>query len=102
MSAAVDNPLRPVHPGEILREEFLLPLGMNAPQAARALGVPRTRIERLWREETDMTPDTALRLERFLGASAEFWLGLQAQFDLETYREARDPSIEAIKPYQAA
>jgi antitoxin HigA-1 len=94
-----ENPLRPVHPGEILREEFLAPLGLNAPRAAKAMGVPRTRIERLCREETDVTPDTALRLERFLGASAEFWLGVQAQYDLEIRRGAHDPSIEMIEPH---
>jgi addiction module HigA family antidote len=61
--------------------------------------VPRTRIERLCREETDVTPDTALRLERFLGATAEFWLGVQAQYDLEIRCGARDSSIETIEPH---
>lgn len=77
-----DDLLPTVHPGEILREEFLLPLGMNASQAASRMGVPRTRIERLWREETPVTADTALRLSRFTGTTPQFWMNLQARFDL--------------------
>ncbi len=64
------DPYGPIHPGEILREEFLKPLAMSAYSAAKRLRVPRTRIERLVREETPITSDTALRLERAFGASA--------------------------------
>jgi addiction module HigA family antidote len=99
MTTAAD--LSPVHPGEILREEFLKPLGLNAPRAAARMGVPRTRIERLWKEETDVTPDTALRLERLLGASAEFWLTLQTRFDLLTERARLAPALAGIARFEA-
>jgi addiction module HigA family antidote len=76
----VKNPLAPMHPGEILREEFLVPLGMSPYALAPACHVPRTRIERPAREETPVTTDTALRLARFFGTTPEFWLGLQTRF----------------------
>jgi len=97
------DPLGPVHPGEILREEFLVPLAMSAYALAAELRVPRTRIERLVREETSMTPDTALRLARYLGTTPEFWLGIQAQFDVETARDqGLSADIAAIKPRKTA
>jgi addiction module HigA family antidote len=68
-----------VHPGEILREEFLTPMGSSAYAVAAACGVPRTRIERLAREETPVTADTALRLAKYFGTTAAFWMNLQAQ-----------------------
>jgi addiction module HigA family antidote len=98
----MSDPLAPVHPGEILLEEFLKPLGMTAYAAAKLMGVPRTRIERLVRFETPVTPDTALRLERAFGSSAEMWLGLQASYDLEVARAAHDASIDAIHRVVAA
>ena len=96
------NPLGPIHPGEILREEVLEPLGMSPYALATELRVPRTRIERLVREETPVTTDTALRLARYLGTTAEFWLKLQARFDLETARQAGNADIAAIKPRKTA
>jgi addiction module HigA family antidote len=75
--------LAPVHPGEILREEFLLPMGLSASTVARAGGIPLTRIERLVHEADDLTPDTALLLARFFGTSAEFWLNLQSMYALD-------------------
>jgi addiction module HigA family antidote len=92
------DPLAPVHPGEILREEFLVPLGMSAYGLAAACHVPRTRIERLVREETPVTTDTALRLARYFGTTPEFWLGLQTRFDLDQVRHALDADITAIRP----
>jgi addiction module HigA family antidote len=97
-----DDPLSPIHPGEILREEFLAPLGMTPYALAAACHVPRTRIERLVREETPVTPDTALRLARYFGTSAEFWLGIQTRFDLERTSRALAPEIEAIHPREPA
>ena len=82
--------LNPVHPGEVLREEFLLPLSLTPYALAKACNVPRTRIERLTREETPVTADTALRLARALGASAQFWMNLQTLYDLDVAR-ARKP-----------
>jgi addiction module HigA family antidote len=92
----------PVHPGEILREEFLAPLGMSAGALAKALRVPRTRIERLVREETPVTPDTALRLARYWSTSPDFWLGLQAHFDIEAARDAMTDDIAVIVPLKVA
>lgn len=97
-----DAALAPIHPGEILREEFLAPLGMSAGALAKALRVPRTRIERLVREETPVTPDTALRLARYWGTSPDLWLGLQAQFDIETAQDAMTADIAAIVPRKVA
>jgi antitoxin HigA-1 len=94
--------LAPAHPGEILREEFLAPLDMSPYALAAALRVPRTRVERLIREETAVTPDTALRLARYFGTTPEFWLGIQARFDVETARQSLDRDIAAIKPRKSA
>lgn len=89
--------LPPLHPGEMLREEFLVPLGLSPYALAKAMGVPRTRVERLIREETALTPDTALRLSRAVGWSPEMWLSLQKDFELESARLAVDPAeLEAI------
>ncbi len=96
------DPLGPVHPGEILREEVLGPLAMSPYALAAHLRVPRTRIERLVREETPVTLDTALQLARYLGTTAEFWLRLQARYDLETARQRPDKDIAAIRPRKTA
>ena len=96
------DPLGPVHPGEILREEVLEPLAMSPYALAARLRVPRTRIERLAREERPVTPDTALRLARYLGTTAEFWLRLQVRYDLETMRRKLGKEISAIKPRKIA
>src|SRR5471032_3508749 len=82
--AAMAKKLPPVHPGEILREEFLKPLKLTPYAVAAALNVPRTRIERIAREEKPVTADTALRLGKFFGTGAAFWMNMQARFDLET------------------
>ena len=90
--------LPPIHPGEILREEFLLPMELTPYAVAQACGVPRTRIERLAREETPVTADTALRLGRFFGTTPSFWMNLQARYDLETAEDATAADIKRIKP----
>lgn len=74
--------LPPMHPGEVLREEFLRPLKLSAGRLAKACGVPRTRIERLADEQTGITADTALRLGKALGTSAQLWLNLQNAYDV--------------------
>ena len=76
--------LPPLHPGEVLREEFLVPLGISAGALARAMGVPRTRVERIVAETSGITADTALRLSKALGTSAQLWLNLQNRYDVET------------------
>jgi antitoxin HigA-1 len=90
--------LPPVHPGEILREEFLLPMDLTPYAVAHACGVPRTRIERLAREETPVTADTALRLGKYFGTTPSFWMNLQARYDLETAEDATAAEIKRIKP----
>ena len=79
----MSNVLPPVHPGEILREQYLIPCCMSAGALAKKLNVPRTRIQRLANEQTVVTSDTALRLARFFRTSPEFWMNLQASYDLK-------------------
>lgn len=92
------DPLAPIHPGEILREEFLAPLGITPYALAKVCHVPRTRFERLVNERSPVTPDTALRLGRYFGTSPEFWLAIQSRYDVETTRRSTGEEIEAIKP----
>jgi len=94
--------LAPVHPGEVLREDFLGPMNLSAYAVARACGVPRTRIERLVREETPVTADTALRLAKYFGTTAAFWMGMQAQYDLERTEDEVSAEIKRIQPVKAA
>jgi len=94
--------LAPVHPGEVLREEFLKPLGLTSYAVAAAIGVPRTRIERLAREETPVTADTALRLGKFFKTSPAFWMNMQAQHDLEVAGDELESEIKKISAYKAA
>jgi addiction module HigA family antidote len=77
----IENGMRPSHPGEVLREEFLNPLGISAHALAMGLQVPAPRINDIVRERRAVTADTALRLAKFFGTSAEFWTGLQADYD---------------------
>ena len=92
--------LPPIHPGETLREEFLLPMKLTPYAVAQACGVPRTRIERLAREETPVTADTALRLARYFGTTPQLWMNLQAQYDLERAEDAAAAALKRIKPRQ--
>jgi addiction module HigA family antidote len=89
--------LPPLHPGEVLREEFLKPLGLTAYALAAKLDVPRTRIERIAEEKTGITADTALRLGIFFGTTAEFWMNLQDRHELEIARRAAGRSLERIE-----
>jgi addiction module HigA family antidote len=91
-----------IHPGEILREEYLRPLGLKTYSLARKLGVPRTRIERLVHEETAVTPDTALRLGKAFRTTPEFWMNMQASFDLANTALAKKADIDKIDPVLAA
>jgi addiction module HigA family antidote len=94
----VTNP--PIHPGEILRTEFMEPLSLSAGKVAKAIGVPRTRIERLTQEQTALTADTAIRLGRYLGTGGDFWLTLRGSYELSRTRldPARKTEIDAITP----
>lgn len=88
------NAMRPIHPGEVLREEFLGPLGLSAHALAQALRVPATRINDVVNERRGITADTALRLARYFGTTAEFWLNLQSAFDLRTAEAKFKSQIE--------
>jgi antitoxin HigA-1 len=89
--------LKPMHPGEVLREEYLAPLGMSAGALARACGLPRTRIERIAGEQAGITADTALRLAKALGTSAQLWLNLQNDFDLQIARDGLGKVLDRIE-----
>jgi antitoxin HigA-1 len=80
--------LHPVHPGEVLAEEFLKPMNLSQNRLALNIGVPARRINEIVLGKRSISADTALRLARYFGISAEFWLGLQAQFDLDITAEA--------------
>jgi antitoxin HigA-1 len=90
--------LAPLHPGEVLREEFMGPLGLTAYAVAKHCGdIPRTRIERIVEEKVGITADTALRLAKFFGTTPEFWLNLQSRYELETTRSEIKKDLEAIE-----
>ena len=88
------NKMRPIHPGEVLREEFLVPLGVTAHALAMALKVPAPRINDIVRERRSITPDTALRLARYFGTTPQFWLNLQASYDLKIAERELGSRIE--------
>ena len=91
------NRMRPVHPGEILREDFLVPLNMSVNALALALNVPATRIHEIVKERRSITADTAERLARYFGGDATSWLYLQAIYDLKTL-PTRDDIIRRVEP----
>ncbi|HEY0956373.1 MAG TPA: HigA family addiction module antitoxin [Roseateles sp.] len=84
------NRMRPVHPGEVLREDYLAPLGLSVNALAVALGVPATRIHEIVKERRAVTADTAARLAKYFGGDAASWLALQAQYDLKTLPTLND------------
>ena len=88
------NKMRPIHPGEILREEFLVPIGMSAHALAMELKVPAPRINDIVRERRSITPDTALRLARYFGTTPQFWLNLQTSYQLKIAESAKGLKIE--------
>lgn len=96
------NKLPPIHPGEILREEFMKPLGLSQNALARALRVPPRRINEIVLEKRGLSADTALRLARFFGATAELWTGLQADDDLRLARYEKEGQIDRdVEPLAA-
>ena len=90
------NNMRPIHPGEVLREDYLEPLSMNANALAVALRIPAPRINDVVRERRSVSPDTALRLSRFFGGDAQSWLNLQAAYDLKIAE--KDADLAEIVP----
>jgi antitoxin HigA-1 len=94
-----ESRLPPIHPGEMLREEFLVPMGLSANALALAIRVPVTRVSEIVNERRGITADTALRLGRYFRMTPEFWMNLQSHYDLEMARDAKDRMIrESIKP----
>ncbi|WP_428261648.1 HigA family addiction module antitoxin [Haliangium sp.] len=98
----MNEKLQPVHPGEVLNEEFLGPLDMSQYRLAKCIRVPPRRINEIVLGKRGITADTALRLARFFSTSAEFWMNLQAHYDLEIERDARDEQRLEIKPLERA
>ncbi|MDF3823339.1 HigA family addiction module antitoxin [Leptospira sp. 96542] len=96
------NGMRPIHPGEVLREEFLLPFGLSAHALAMALQVPAPRINDIVRERRAVSVDTALRLAKFFGTSAEFWMGLQTDYDMACARGPMEEVIAQIRRFEPA
>ncbi|MEO7853678.1 MAG: HigA family addiction module antitoxin [Rubrivivax sp.] len=94
--------LPPIHPGEHLREEFMVPLGLSSNALARALNVTPARINEIVRGRRGISADTALRLARFFNTSHQFWLTLQSNYDVQCAQDAAGPVIERIKPWQGA
>ena len=93
----------PLHPGETLREDFLKPLGLSVNRLAIELHVPVTRINDIVRERRAVTADTALRLARFFGTSPQFWMNLQANYELERVQDTLGPRIgNEVRPRTAA
>jgi addiction module HigA family antidote len=94
--------LKPVHPGEILREEYMIPLGLSSNALARALNVTAARINEIVRERRGISADTALRLARYFKTDVQSWLNLQANYDLQSAEDAAGSAIGRIKPYEEA
>lgn len=96
------NGMRPIHPGEILREEFLVPLDMSAYSLANKLGVTPARINEIVREQRGVTAETALRLAKYFGCSAQFWLNLQSTYELRLVESNDLQFLEDIEPIEHA
>ena len=88
--------LKNIHPGEVLQEEFLVPMGISAYKLSRDIGIPQTRVSQILKGNRRITADTALRLSKYFGISAKFWLGLQDDFDLEEESRIKKDELKAI------
>jgi addiction module HigA family antidote len=91
--------LKNIHPGEILLEEFLIPLELSAYRLSKEISIPQTRISEIIKGNRRITADTALRLSKFFGNSAKFWLGLQDDFDIEAEKAHKQKDLNSIKQY---
>ena len=95
------NKLAPIHPGEVLMEDFIGPLGITQHKVAVAIGVPPRRINEIVHGKRRITADTALRLARYFGTTDLFWINLQNRYDLEIEKDALGDSLDAIQPLQS-
>lgn len=94
--------LKPIHPGEQLREEFMIPLGLSSNALARALNVTPARVNEIVHERRGISADTALRLARFFNTSHQFWLNLQLNYDVQCAEDAAGKAIARIRPWAGA
>lgn len=92
--------LKPTHPGEILREEFLLPMGLSAYRLAKDIGVPVNRITAITKEERAISPETGLLLARYFGVSDELWSNLQIHYDIECAKDAMSKKLKNLPVYK--
>ncbi|MFM2285649.1 MAG: addiction module antidote protein HigA family [Bacteroidota bacterium] len=92
--------LKNIHPGEILLEEFLVPLGISAYRLSKDIGIPQTRTSEIIKGNRRITADTALRLSRYFGNSAKFWLGLQDDYDIEEEESNKKVELSSIKQFE--
>ena len=93
--------LKNIHPGEILLEEFLHPLELSAYKLSKDIGIPQTRVSEIIKGNRRITADTALRLSKYFGNSAKFWLGLQNDFDIEAEEQIKSKELDSIERYQS-
>ena len=93
--------LKNIHPGEVLSEEFLIPFSISAYKLAKDIGIPQTRVSEILKGNRRITADTALRLSKYFGNSAKFWLGLQDDFDLEEATNAKSSLLDSIPTIQS-
>ena len=96
------NEIAPIHPGEILYEDFLKPMNISGYKLAKALFIDQTRISEIIKGKRSITIDTALRLAKFFGTSTEFWLNIQAQYDIETISDSLKEELNNIHKYEVA
>ena len=89
-----------IHPGEILKEEFLIPLNISAYKLSKDLGIPQTRTSEILKGNRRITADTALRLSQYFGTTAKFWLGLQDDYDIEEEKSIKSKELESIKKFE--
>ena len=90
----------PVHPGEVLREEFMVPLGLTAYGIAKACRITRSKVERIVREDLGISGDTAVRLSRYFGTSAQFWANLQATYEVQKATREIGETLGEIEPFR--
>ena len=93
--------LRNIHPGEVLQEEFLIPMAISAYKLSKDVGIPQTRVSEIVKGNRRITADTALRLSKYFGNSAKFWLGLQDDYDIEEEGQLKSKELELIEQYQS-
>ena len=91
-----------IHPGEILKEEFLIPLNISSYQLAKSIGIQQSRISQIINKKRSITPDTAIRLSKFFGTTAKFWLNLQNAYDLEELVRSDSSKFDFIQPFKGS